>query len=130
MKKENFNRFKTERIAKKKVYYESLYMECDMGSKIRKLIQEDNVRIITNLKKYISNIYEKDPTGGALHICLDDLNLQDQHIIYCLKETIPQIKDPYWNAQYYYCAICLLMLSYSKRIKIVKNFKNNKKNKA
>ena len=47
--KENFRRFKKERESKKKVYYESFNMDCAIGSRIRKMIQEDNVRIIENI---------------------------------------------------------------------------------
>ena len=122
--KENFRRFKKARESKKKVYYESFNLNCAIGNRIRKMIQEDNVRIIENTKHYIVNIYKNDPSGivgGALHICLDDLNLNDDDIIYCLENTIPKIKNPYWHSQYYYCAISLLMLSYSKRLKVVKS---------
>lgn len=117
--------FCVERNATKKVYQESMNMSTSVGSKIRNLIQEDNIRMINNLKKYITNIYEKDPNGkvgGALHICLDDLNLKDDDILWCLENTIPNIQDNYWHSQYYYCAMILLRLSYSKRVKVVKGY--------
>lgn len=43
-------------------------------------------------------------------------------IVQCLENTIPKIENPYWHSQYYYCAISLLMLSYSKRLKVVKSY--------
>lgn len=109
-----------EREASKRTYYESLNMDYSVGNKIRNLIQKENERIINNLKGYIKNIYKHNGVGGYLHICLDDLNLEDDYIIWCLENTIPNEKDPYWHSQYYYCAKCLLRLSYSKRVKIVK----------
>ena len=33
----------------------------------------------------IAKIYAKHPVGGALHIVLDDLNVNDHHIQMCLK---------------------------------------------
>ena len=33
--------------------------------------------------------------GGALHICLNDLNLNDDDIVQCLENTIPKIENPY-----------------------------------
>lgn len=112
------------RESSKRTYYESLGMDIHIGSVIRKNIQNENVRIITNVKKYIKNIYKHNAVGGYLHICLDDFNLEDNHIVWCLENEIPKEKDAYLHSQYYYCAICLLKLSYSKRKKIVMNCKN------
>lgn len=47
---------------------------------------------------------------------------ESNDIIYCLENTIPKIENPYWHSQYYYCAVSLLMLSYTKRLKVVKSY--------
>lgn len=125
----NYNYY-LKRETSKKIYYESFKMDYSIGNKIRNLIQKENERNIHTLRKYIENIYEYNEFGGYLQNCLDYEHLNDDDIIWCLENKIPMEKDNYLHSQYYYCAICLLMLSYSKRIKIVKNFKNNKKNKA
>ena len=39
--------------------------------------------------KLICEIYTKYPSGGALHIVLDDDNVENNHIEWCLKESIP-----------------------------------------
>ena len=41
----------------------------------------------------IKRIYNSFPTGGALHIVLDDGNLGDSHILWCLENTIPKIDE-------------------------------------
>ena len=37
----------------------------------------------------IKQIYKKYPSGGALHIVLDDDNVDDSDILWCLKNSIP-----------------------------------------
>lgn len=37
----------------------------------------------------IKQIYKKYPSGGALHIVLDDDNVEDSDILWCLKNSIP-----------------------------------------
>ncbi|MBR5817731.1 MAG: hypothetical protein IKY62_03695, partial [Clostridia bacterium] len=56
----------------------------------------------------IKQIYEKNAVGGALHIVLDDDNVRDTHIVWCLQNTIPDEKDD--RKLYELCAINLLKL--------------------
>ena len=48
---------------------------------------------MANLKaetvELIKQIYKKYPSGGALHIVLDDDNVEDSDILWCLKNLIP-----------------------------------------
>jgi hypothetical protein len=46
-------------------------------------------KLKTETIELICKIYEKYPTGGALHIVLDDDNVENHHIEWCLKEAIP-----------------------------------------
>lgn len=41
----------------------------------------------------IKQIYRKYPTGGALHIVLDDGNVDDSNIIWCLQNSIIAEKE-------------------------------------
>lgn len=45
------------------------------------------------LCRLIAEYYETNASGGALHIALDDGNLYDSHIWWCVKESIPEEKD-------------------------------------
>jgi hypothetical protein len=44
------------------------------------------------LCKLIASFYESNPSGGPLHICTDDGNLEDGHIWYCVGD-IQQARD-------------------------------------
>lgn len=46
-------------------------------------------KLKTETIELICKIYEKYPSGGALHIVLDDDNVERHHIEWCLKEAIP-----------------------------------------
>lgn len=36
--------------------------------------------------KLIKLLYEVEPAGGNLHIVLDDLNVEDEHLLFCAKQ--------------------------------------------
>jgi len=51
---------------------------------------------MVNLEKLcelIQNYYIYNSVGGNLHIVLDDGNLEDHHIEYCLKTLVSEKKD-------------------------------------
>jgi hypothetical protein len=48
-------------------------------------IDEDN--ILCKIKR----LYSMNSVGGALHIVLDDENIEDKHILWCLLNTIPKV---------------------------------------
>lgn len=50
------------------------------------MIQED-------IKKLNDAIYEINSVGGPLHIVLDDANLEDKDIIWCLENSIKEEED-------------------------------------
>lgn len=56
----------------------------------------------------IKQIYKKHPCGGALHIVLDDDNVGDRHILWCLQNAIP--KETEDRALFEQCAIHLFKL--------------------
>lgn len=51
-------------------------------------IYEENI-----LLGKIKRLYAMNPVGGALHIVLDDENIEGKHILWCLRETIPKVED-------------------------------------
>lgn len=73
-------------------------------------------RRILELIKIIYNIYSC--VGGALHIVLDDYNIEDSHIESCL-DDIENIKDEAEKNIYKECAELLLKLSYSSRKRLL-----------
>lgn len=72
---------------------------------------------ILDLKDIIYNEY--DCVGGHLHLVLDDGNISDYDIQWCLDNTISKIKDNKERQVYIECAKLLLMLSYSARKKLL-----------
>ena len=74
--------------------------------------KENYIHEITKLKRetieLIKQIYEKNAVGGALHIVLDDDNVADADIVWCLQNSIPKEKDD--KKLYELCAINLLKL--------------------
>lgn len=43
-----------------------------------------------DVKRMFKTIYEHNEVGGNLHIVLDDMNVEDEHIQYCVDEAIPE----------------------------------------
>ena len=41
----------------------------------------------------IKRLYAMNSVGGALHIVLDDENIENHHILWCLLNTIPEVED-------------------------------------
>ena len=56
----------------------------------------------------IKQIYHKYPSGGALHIVLDDGNDEDRNILWCLQNSILEENED--RALFEKCAINLLKL--------------------
>lgn len=69
----------------------------------------------------IKRIYNSFPTGGALHIVLDDGNLGDSHILWCLENTIPKIDEKLTRRLFESCANALLELSLEEREELINN---------
>lgn len=65
----------------------------------------------------IKKIYKKYPSGGALHIVLDDGNTEDRRILWCLQNSIPhkEFCDTEDREMFEQCAINLLKLGTEKK---------------
>ena len=65
----------------------------------------------------IRQIYKKYPSGGALHIVLDDGNTSDDDILWCIKISIPD--EEFCKAEdrkmFEKCAINLLKLGTERK---------------
>lgn len=80
----------------------------------------NNFEIKQRIRELIKVIYNKySCVGGQLHIVLDDENIEDGHIKYCL-EGIDKIEDQEERSIYQECAELLLKLSYSARKRLLK----------
>ena len=53
-------------------------------SRIGELTPEETVLLLA------PEVYEYSAVGGNLHIVLDDYNIEDSHILWCLTDAIPQ----------------------------------------
>ena len=63
----------------------------------------------------IKEIYKKRTGGGALHIVLDDGNFEDCHIVWCLENSISEIKDDEEKKLFEECANNLPKMPISQR---------------
>lgn len=80
---------------------------------------EDKYLIKQRILDLVKIIYTKySCVGGALHIVLDDYNIEDGHIKSCLND-IKYIKDKEERSIYRECAELLLKLSYSSRKRLL-----------
>lgn len=68
-----------------------------------------------DLKALISAIYEISCVGGALHIVLDDGNLKDDNIQWCIDNSIKKCDDIVERVLCLECAKLLLSLPYKLR---------------
>lgn len=82
----------------------------------------DKYFIKQRIKELVKIIYtEYNCVGGALHIVLDDYNLEDHFIEWCLENTIQDIENEDERNTYRECAKLLLKLSYSSRKRLITN---------
>lgn len=80
----------------------------------------NNFEIKQRIRELIKIIYNKySCVGGQLHIVLDDENIEDGHIKYCL-QCIDKIEDQEERNVCKECAELLLKLSYSARKRLLK----------
>lgn len=91
-----------------------------------KTICVNNGDIIEDTIKIIKEIYKKYSTGGALHIVLDDYNTDDEDILWCLQNSIPdeEICKKQDKEMFERCAINLIKINESRRKVIIKNALN------
>ena len=80
----------------------------------------NNYEIKQRIRELIKIIYNKySCVGGQLHIVLDDGNIENGHIEYCL-QCIDKIEDQEERNIYRECVELLLKLSYSARKRLLK----------
>lgn len=80
----------------------------------------NNYEIKQRIRELIKIIYNKySCVGGQLHIVLDDGNIENGHIEYCL-QCIDKIEDQEERNIYRECVELLLKLSYSARKRFLK----------
>lgn len=90
---------------------------------------EDKFLIKQRIRELINIIYTKySCVGGELHLVLDNFNIEDHHIQWCLDNSIVEIKNKDEKEVYSECAKLLLKLSYSsrKRLLIPRNIRKRK----
>ena len=84
------------------------------------------VDLIKNMDKQtlvdlIKCIYLKYPTGDDLHIVLDDLNVEDHHLLFCLDSVLndPELVDSSDRTLFVHCIGYLLTFDEEERIPII-----------
>lgn len=73
-------------------------------------------KIKNDIQNLIDAIYDQHPCGGPLHIVLDDGNLDDDSINWCLNNTIENCDDIVLKIISKTCAELLLQLPEEERI--------------
>ena len=74
------------------------------------------------LKAAILRVFSFSKNGSALHIVLDDENVEDHHIQRCIEETIPFVRNKRERAACEKCAFWLLKFPVKEREKIVHGY--------
>ena len=79
------------------------------------LKQKEKKRLYEETLQLKRDIYKKYGVGGALHIVLEDVNVEDHHIEWCLKEIeqLPEDKELFLK-----CANNLLKMTKTQRKKL------------
>ena len=73
-------------------------------------------RLKNNIQNLIDAIYDQHPSGGPLHIVLDDGNIDDDSINWCLNNSIENCDDIVLKVICKTCAELLLELPEWERI--------------
>ena len=78
----------------------------------------------TRLKNAIRLVYSYSAVGGGLHIVLDDGNVEDHHIQWCIEEAIPDYPwvDEIGQRACIECARLLLKTPLTDRERIVNEY--------
>lgn len=82
---------------------------------------EDKLLIKQRIRELINIIYNKySRVGGELHFVLDNNNIEDYNIQWCLDNGIAEIENKDKKEVYSECARLLLKLSYTLRKRLLK----------
>lgn len=68
----------------------------------------------------IREIYKSHPTGGELHIVLDDYNVEDYHIQWCIDNPIKECENLAAKELYLKCANNLLHIEEKDRVEVIR----------
>ena len=69
-------------------------------------------------------VYSYSNVGGHLHIAIDDGNMTDDNLLFCIDHCLKALDDPddYWDPRYEIrVAAYLLTCTYAERLTIYKN---------
>lgn len=67
----------------------------------------------------VKEVYKYSGVGSGLHIVLDDENIEDHHIVWCVENTIPAIENDAEKQACEVCAHLLLGLTYREREQVM-----------
>ena len=83
--------------------------------------------IIEDTLDLIKQIYKKYSTGGALHIVLDDYNTDDENILWCLQNSIPdeEFCEKQDRKMFERCAINLIKINENRRKNVIQKSLEN-----
>lgn len=73
-------------------------------------------------REAIKIVYNYSAVGSGLHIVLDDENVEDSHIRWCLENSIPEIKNALERCACEMCAELLLRLPLSAREQLIHSY--------
>lgn len=79
-------------------------------------IKEEKTRLFNDTYNLVKEIYKRNNVGGLLHIVLDDGNLKDCHIKWCIDEIKSSNSDD--KELYLQCAHNLLKMTPMQRLKL------------
>lgn len=79
-------------------------------------IKEEKKRLFDETYDLAKKIYSKNSVGGLLHIVLDDGNLKNSHIEWCINEIKSSNDDD--KDLYLQCAYNLLKMTPTQRLKL------------
>lgn len=91
-----------------------------------KIICVNKGDIVEDTIEMIKEIYKKHSAGGALHIVLDDDNIEDCCILWCLQNTIPneEFCEKEDRELFERCAINLIKIDERKRKYVIEKALN------
>ena len=78
--------------------------------------KDDEKPTIPDVAKLVDEYYKTNKTGGSLHLVLDDNNVDDSHVNYCLNVAIENNDLPGVKL-----AKLLLLMSKTQRLKLGKS---------
>lgn len=80
------------------------------------------VGVYRRAREAIQLVYSYSAVGSGLHIVLDDENVEDEHIKWCLENSIPDIKSEREKNACRKCAELLLQIPLTSRKQLVEGY--------